>query len=162
MKLLLDTHLLLWAAGEPRRLPKQARILIDNPDNELLFSAASLWEVVIKRGLGREDFVVDARLLRRGLLDNGYSELPIVSGPSLPSIACHRFIRILSTDFGGAGNCRGGYVIDQRLPRIAVPWSDQNSVRSPECNVVPVPPRSLSRNADFTCGFFRDSAPCAS
>ena len=79
MKLLLDTHLLLWAAGEPRRLSKPARRLIDNPDNELLFSAASLWEVAIKRRLGREDFKVDARLLRRGLLDNGYSELPIVS-----------------------------------------------------------------------------------
>ncbi len=79
MKLLLDTHLLLWAAGEPQRLSKQARTLIDNPDNELLFSAASLWEVAIKRGLGREDFKVDARLLRRGLLDNGYSELPIIS-----------------------------------------------------------------------------------
>ncbi len=79
MKLLLDTHLLLWAAGEPKRLSKQARTLIDNPDNELLFSAASLWEVAIKRGLGREDFKVDARLLRRGLLDNGYSELPIIS-----------------------------------------------------------------------------------
>ena len=79
MKLLLDTHLLLWAAGEPRRLSKAARALIDNPDNELLFSAASLWEVAIKRGLGRKDFKVDARLLRRGLLDNGYRELPILS-----------------------------------------------------------------------------------
>jgi PIN domain nuclease of toxin-antitoxin system len=100
MKLLLDTHLLLWAAGEPRRLPKQARILIDNPDNELLFSVASLWEVVIKRGLGREDFAVDARLLRRGLLDNGYSELPIVSEhvvaiDSLPPIHKDPFDRIL-------------------------------------------------------------------
>jgi PIN domain nuclease of toxin-antitoxin system len=79
MKLLLDTHLLLWAAGEPQRLSKPVRKLIDNPDNELLFSAASLWEVAIKRRLGREDFKVDARLLRRGLLDNGYSELPIIS-----------------------------------------------------------------------------------
>jgi PIN domain nuclease of toxin-antitoxin system len=44
-----------------------------------MFSAASLWEVAIKRGLGRSDFRVDPRLLRRGLLDNGYSELPITS-----------------------------------------------------------------------------------
>src|SRR5258708_8106290 len=85
MKLLLDTHLLLWAAGEPRRLSKEARTLIDNPDNELLFSAASLWEVAIKRGLGRRDFKVDPRLLRRGLLDNGYSELPITSDHVLPT-----------------------------------------------------------------------------
>ena len=100
MKLLLDTHLLLWAAGEPDRLSPEARTLLDNPDNELLFSAASLWEVVIKRGLGRDDFRVDARLLRRGLLDNGYSELPIVSDhvvaiESLPTIHKDPFDRIL-------------------------------------------------------------------
>jgi PIN domain nuclease of toxin-antitoxin system len=100
MKLLLDTHLLLWAAGEPRRLPKQARNLIDNPENELLFSAASLWEVTIKRGMGRDDFKVDARLLRRGLLDNGYSELPIISDhvvaiDSLPPLHKDPFDRIL-------------------------------------------------------------------
>ena len=70
MKLLLDTHLLLWAAAEPDRLSAEVRSLIENPENELLFSAASLWEVAIKRGLGRHDFKVDARLLRRGLLDN--------------------------------------------------------------------------------------------
>jgi PIN domain nuclease of toxin-antitoxin system len=100
MKFLLDTHLLLWAAGEPRRLSKQARALIDNPDNDLLFSAASLWEVAIKRGLGREDFKADARLLRRGLLDNGYGELPIISDhlvaiDSLPPIHKDPFDRIL-------------------------------------------------------------------
>ena len=53
MKLLLDTHLLLWAAGHPDRLSADARRLIDNPENELLFSAASLWEVAMKRGLGQ-------------------------------------------------------------------------------------------------------------
>jgi len=100
MKILLDTHLLLWAASEPRRLSKQARMLIDNPQNEVLFSAASLWEVAIKCGLGREDFKVDARLLRRGLLDNGYSELPIMSEhvvatESLPLIHKDPFDRIL-------------------------------------------------------------------
>jgi len=100
MKLLLDTHLLLWAAGQPDRLPATAGSLIDNPENELLFSAASLWEVVIKRGLGRDDFQVDARLLRRGLLDNGYSELPIASDhvvaiESLPPIHKDPFDRIL-------------------------------------------------------------------
>jgi PIN domain nuclease of toxin-antitoxin system len=79
MKLLLDTHLLLWAAGQPDRLSAAARTLLNDPQNELLFSAASLWEVAIKRGLGRDDFQVDARLLRRGLLDNGYHELAITS-----------------------------------------------------------------------------------
>jgi PIN domain nuclease of toxin-antitoxin system len=79
LKLLFDTHLLLWAAGQPEQLPAQARSLLTNPENELLFSSASLWEIVIKRCLGRSDFQVDPRLFRRGLLDNGYSELPITS-----------------------------------------------------------------------------------
>lgn len=100
MKLLLDTHLLLWAAGDSARLSTQARQLINNPENELLFSAASVWEVAIKRGLNRPDFKVDARLLRRGLLDNGYSELPIVSDhvvatESLPPIHRDPFDRVL-------------------------------------------------------------------
>ncbi|MCK6557291.1 type II toxin-antitoxin system VapC family toxin [Candidatus Binatia bacterium] len=77
MKLLLDTHLLLWAAGAPKRLPAVARKLINDSRNELLFSVASLWEIVIKRSLGRDDFRVDPRVLRRGLLDNGYAELAI-------------------------------------------------------------------------------------
>jgi PIN domain nuclease of toxin-antitoxin system len=79
MTLLLDTHLLLWAANEPSRLPEAARVLIENVENELVFSAASIWEISIKSGLGREDFKVGARVLRRGLLDNGYTELPITS-----------------------------------------------------------------------------------
>lgn len=100
MKLLLDTHLLLWAAGEPNRLPKEARNLINDPDNELFFSAASLWEVSLKRGLGRKDFKADPRLLRRGLLDNGYAEVPIRSDhvvvlDSLPAIHKDPFDRIL-------------------------------------------------------------------
>lgn len=100
MKLLLDTHLLLWAAGEPRRLSTRARRLINDAENELLFSAASIWEVAIKRGLGREDFQVNTRLLRRGLLDNGYKELPIISDhvvaiESLPPIHKDPFDRLL-------------------------------------------------------------------
>lgn len=55
MKLLLDTHLLLRAAGEPDRLPPAVLAEIENPDNDLIFSAASLWEVAIKRSLGRAD-----------------------------------------------------------------------------------------------------------
>lgn len=42
MKLLLDTHLLLWAAGQPDQLSAAARSLLDDPQNELLFSSASL------------------------------------------------------------------------------------------------------------------------
>jgi PIN domain nuclease of toxin-antitoxin system len=79
VKLLLDTQILLWAAGQPQRLSAAARKLLNNPRNELLFSAASLWEIAIKNTLRREDFRVEPRLLRRGLLDNGYVELPVTS-----------------------------------------------------------------------------------
>ena len=99
-KLLLDTHLLLWAAAEPSKLPSAARKLIENLKNELLFSPASLWEVAIKRGLGRKDFTVEPRLLRRALLDNGYLELPILSAHAvavdgLPEIHKDPFDRML-------------------------------------------------------------------
>jgi PIN domain nuclease of toxin-antitoxin system len=79
VKLLLDTQLLLWAAGQPERLSARAKRQLNNPENELLFSAASLWEIAIKTGLGRDDFSVEPRVLRRALLDNGYVELPITS-----------------------------------------------------------------------------------
>lgn len=100
MKLLLDTHLLLWLAATPKKLSKKARTFIENQDNELFFSAASIWEIAIKQTLGRADFIVDARLLRRGLLDNGYSELPILSEHAvavngLPDIHKDPFDRML-------------------------------------------------------------------
>lgn len=97
---MLDTHLLLWAAGQPERLSEQARALIGSPGSELFFSAASIWEVVIKSGMGRDDFQVDARVLRRGLIDNGYGELPVgsehaVAVDGLPAIHEDPFDRIL-------------------------------------------------------------------
>ncbi|CEF43110.1 Death on curing protein, Doc toxin (plasmid) [Acetobacter senegalensis] len=52
MRLLLDTHLLLWAAGEPDKLSARAKTLMEDQNNVLVFSAASLWEVTIKVGLG--------------------------------------------------------------------------------------------------------------
>jgi PIN domain nuclease of toxin-antitoxin system len=82
-KLLLDTQVLLWAAGEPARLSEAARALLLDEANGLFFSSASLWEVVIKRGLGREDFRVDPVRLRRMLLMNGYEEVPITSDHAL-------------------------------------------------------------------------------
>lgn len=100
MTLLLDTHLLLWAAGDPGRLSSKAQNLLGNPDTELMFSTASIWEVVIKSALGRSDFRVDPRQLRDGLIQNDYSELEIRSEHalavgSLPPIHKDPFDRIL-------------------------------------------------------------------
>ena len=100
MKFLLDTHVLLWAAGEPGRLMPETRDLLRDPATELTFSTASIWEVVIKNALGRSDFRVDPRLLRDGLIQNGYSELAIRSEHALavgllPPIHNDPFDRIL-------------------------------------------------------------------
>ena len=100
MRLLPDTHFLIWTSVRPNLLPNAARILIDNPDNELFFSAASIWEIAIKRGLGRPHFQVDAGILRRGLLENGYAELTVTSDHAiavglLPPIHKDPFDRIL-------------------------------------------------------------------
>ena len=102
MSFLLDTHVLLWAAGLPDRLPDIARRLLEDPGSEPVFSAASLWEVAIKNGLGRPDFRVDPRLLRRGLLETGYTELPVTGRHAaavdlLPPIHKDPFDRLLVT-----------------------------------------------------------------
>ena len=100
MRLLLDTHLLLWAAGPSPRLSVQARRLIDDPDNELVVSAASLWEIAIKGGLRRPNFRIDAALLRRNLLNNSYQELAVtgehaVAVANLPPLHKDPFDRML-------------------------------------------------------------------
>ena len=83
MKLLLDTHILLWVAAKPECLSKQALALIEADSNDLYFSSASLWEIVIKQGLDRPDFHADASVLYRGLTDNGYHELSVTSRHAL-------------------------------------------------------------------------------
>jgi PIN domain nuclease of toxin-antitoxin system len=100
LNLLLDTHLLLWAASEPKRLSAKARALLLDPANHLVFSSASLWEVSIKSGLERSDFNVDPRRLWRMLRVNGYRELPVTSEHSvavndLPPLHKDPFDRIL-------------------------------------------------------------------
>lgn len=100
MRLLLDTELILWAFLARERLSRKAMTLLENRGNRLVFSVTSIWEIAIKRGLGREDFQVDPSVLRRAMLDEDYEELP-VSGPhalavlGLPSIHRDPFDRML-------------------------------------------------------------------
>jgi PIN domain nuclease of toxin-antitoxin system len=100
MKYLLDTHLLLWTAEGSRRLPARARSILLDPDNELIFSAASIWETAIKNAKDLPGFDVEPDLLRSSLLANLFTELPI-SGrhastvASLPAIHQDPFDRIL-------------------------------------------------------------------
>jgi len=81
MNILLDTNILLWAAAD--ELPQEAIHYIEDSENTLMFSPASIWEVVIKHGLGRTDFIVDPNSLFRGLIRAGYSELPITGQHTL-------------------------------------------------------------------------------
>ena len=98
MKILLDTHILLWAAANT--LPPLASKHVLNDSNDLFFSPASIWEVVIKQGLNRNDFAADPHLLYSALVDNGFEELHITSEHTLltgtlPMIHKDPFDRIL-------------------------------------------------------------------
>lgn len=100
MSHLIYTHLLLRAAGAPDRLPEGVLRILDDPVHAPWFSSASLWEIAIKRSLGRDDFRIDPRRLRRGLLDGGWRELGITSEHALatqdlPPVHKDPFDRIL-------------------------------------------------------------------
>ena len=77
MRLLLDTHLLLRALGDPDRLESGTRDLIEDAGNDVLFSAASLWEIAIKAGLGRADFAMRPEAVAHAARATGFSELPV-------------------------------------------------------------------------------------
>ena len=87
MKVLLDTHLFLWAAEESRRLPASVRDIMEGADQDLVFSVASLWEIAIKKALGRRDFRVDLNVLQRNLVENGYIELPVLAEHVLATVS---------------------------------------------------------------------------
>lgn len=78
MKFLLDTHFILWLPIGGRGIKRTARALLDNPDNEFLFSVASVWEIALKRTRYRGTFSFDPRQIRKQLLENGYEELPVM------------------------------------------------------------------------------------
>lgn len=100
MRLLLDTHLLLWAAASSKRLPREARALLENVDNEAYYSAASIWEITIKNSLGRKNFRIDLGALQSALPQIGLIELPVraahaVGVTRLPLIHRDPFDRLL-------------------------------------------------------------------
>jgi PIN domain nuclease of toxin-antitoxin system len=108
MKYLLDTHLLLWASLNSNKLSQIARMIIENQNNELLFSAASIWEIAIKSQLGRSDFQVNASLFRTGLLSNGYQEMNItgvhgIEAGRLPPVHSDPFDRMLIAQANSEG-----------------------------------------------------------
>lgn len=83
MRLLLDTRVLLWALIEPARLTNAARAVLEDPEHEVLFSAASIWEIATKCALGRADFQVPPGAILEAALKSGFAELPVRSAAAL-------------------------------------------------------------------------------
>ena len=79
MRILLDTHILIWALLGSRRLPKKAEEAIAAGGNEILFSAASIWEIAIKRQTRRIEFSIDAHRIAEAAIETGFVELPVTS-----------------------------------------------------------------------------------
>ena len=84
MRLLLDTQVYLWFLADSPRLSKAAKLEIQRAD-EVLVSAASIWEAAIKAGLGKLD--VDAEKLAAGIEASGFAEMPIRAGHGLVAAA---------------------------------------------------------------------------
>ena len=100
MRLLLDTHVLLWALATPERLDNATRSVIEHPANDVLFSAASVWEIAIKSALKRTDFQIDPKEIATAALRSGFTELPVYSvaaahAASLPAHHRDLFDRLL-------------------------------------------------------------------
>lgn len=100
MRFLLDTHFLMWTAiGDPRLRPAARRLLLD-PENQFCFSAASIWEIILKRARRGPAFGYAPLPLRRQLIAHGYEEIPIdgshvIGIESLPPIHKDPFDRLL-------------------------------------------------------------------
>lgn len=80
MVLLLDTHILLWALDKPDRLPEEVLRYIETPDNEVYFSAVSIWEIAIKTSLGRANFAYSPEQIAQAAQETGFIELPVTFG----------------------------------------------------------------------------------
>ena len=122
MKLLLDTHLLIWTASNSKRVSEDARRLIEDMDNRIAFSLVSIWEIAIKRSLGRPDFQIDPRELRAELLAAGFDELALKSEHcfavmDLPFLHRDPFDRML--------------IMQARVEKMALLTSDRTIARYP-------------------------------
>jgi PIN domain nuclease of toxin-antitoxin system len=100
VRLLPDTHLLLWALAEPARLPAAARDVLNDPANDVAFSPVSIWEIGIKTARGRPGFRVDAADVHRTLLAKGYMEIEVssrhaIEAAALPQLHLDPFDRML-------------------------------------------------------------------
>ena len=101
MKLLLDAHALIWAVDDPSRLGTQAAAALRDPNNDLLVSAGTIWELAIKVGLGKLTLSLPYRQwMTKAITDLGAAVLPITieyadTQASLPNHHRDPFDRLL-------------------------------------------------------------------
>jgi PIN domain nuclease of toxin-antitoxin system len=100
MRILLDTHILLWVISTPERLSEQDRAMILDPTNDVLFSAVNIWEIAIKAALRRPEFQARPEAVAEEARDIGFVELSVHSGVAarvadLPLIHRDPFDRLL-------------------------------------------------------------------
>jgi len=98
VRLLLDTHVLLWWAAGDRKLSKELRATIASPDNAIAVSAATFWELAIKKQLGRVH--IDLADLQKAIAADGFDGLPVAIADtlrleSLPDLHRDPFDRLL-------------------------------------------------------------------
>ncbi len=84
MRLLLDTHVLVWCLSGDRKLPPATADLIRNPETDVYFSAASIWELAIKSALGK--MRADASAMLKNLVDEGFRELPVMARHTVATV----------------------------------------------------------------------------
>ncbi|HLY44165.1 MAG TPA: type II toxin-antitoxin system VapC family toxin [Stellaceae bacterium] len=100
MRILLDTNILLWAVGRSERLDGETMEALSDAANDVLFSAASIWEIGIKFALRRTDFAIAPDDILQGALAIGFAELPVSAATAatvavLPPIHRDPFDRLL-------------------------------------------------------------------
>jgi PIN domain nuclease of toxin-antitoxin system len=100
MKLLVDTHLLIWSTTNPSKLSEAARKMLTDDESECYFSSASIWEIAIKHRKNPDDMPISAETARLIFEESGCTELPVFSRHSaevenLPSIHADPFDRML-------------------------------------------------------------------
>jgi PIN domain nuclease of toxin-antitoxin system len=108
MRVLPDTHILAWFAEDDAKLTDEMRQILEDGENKLFFSSASIWELTIKQALNRRGFNIEPRVLHRSLLDNGFEELAVSSQHAfalerLPPIHKDPFDRILIAQASAEG-----------------------------------------------------------
>ena len=102
MKYLLDTHIILWAGFDVKRLSRKAKSILENPENALYFSPVSLWEISIKHEKHPEQMAITSERVREIAVKMGFIELPVrsrhgVDIANLPGIHNDPFDRMLIT-----------------------------------------------------------------